>query len=135
MGDIEKSVVSTRDILDFSTCSLDDFLKNEKENLMYNDENEDTIFDEIKSLCEDKFQVDDHERTIEDILKEAEALINQPIGVQSYERTEHISCESTPLEIRNNLLDQYDYSTATNTLQDVSMRKEKKACVLALLSK
>lgn len=93
-----------------SNSSLIDFLNDEQEaNLL--DENQ--LFKEIgrlaslsSSTC--KLNVDDDDDlTIEELLKEAETLINQPIGVDNFT----LSCESTPLEIRNNVIDQYDYST------------------------
>lgn len=100
-----------------SNASLSDFLKQEE-----NCEDVDSIFDEISkltSLSENKYESADDSRTIEDILKEAEALINQPLGVSSNNQIfPSISTESTPLEIKNNILDQYDYST---TLHDVSI--------------
>lgn len=106
-----------------SNTSLNEFLKNEE-----NCENDDvdSIFDEIKqltSLSDNKFQFDNNDnRTIEDILREAESLINQPLimEVPSTKMQMSISCESTPIEMRNNILDQYDYSI---TLQDVSTKK------------
>lgn len=92
-----------------SNSSLIDFLNNEEEANI--DENQ--LFKEIgrlaslsSSTC--KLNVDDDDDlTIEELLKEAETLINQPIGVDNCT----LSCESTPLEIRNNVIDQYDYST------------------------
>lgn len=117
MDDINKNIESTNEVLEIiSNSSLSDFLKNEE-----NCEDVDSLFDEISklaSLGNDKYNTDDDSRTIEDILKEAEALINQPLGVESKTKFPTISCESTPLEIKNNILDQYDYSTTT--LHDVS---------------
>lgn len=117
MDDINKNTDNTTEVLDIiSNSSLHDFLKNEE-----NCEDVDSIFDEISkltSLSDDKYIAQDDNRTIEDILREAEVLINQPLGVESKNKFSSISCESTPLEIKNNLLDQYDYST---TLHDVSL--------------
>lgn len=103
-----------------SNTSLTDFLKNEE-----NCENDDdSIFDEISrqlTLSDNKFSFENDNRTIEDILKEAESLINQPLIMEkpSTKMPISISCESTPLEIKNNILDQYDYSI---TLHDVSTK-------------
>lgn len=93
-----------------SNSSLIDFLNNEEQS---NQIDENQLFKEIgrlaslsSSTC--KLNVDDDDDlTIEELLKEAETLINQPIGVDNFT----LSCESTPLEIRNNVIDQYDYST------------------------
>lgn len=100
-----------------SNTSLSEFLKNEE-----NCENDDvnSIFDEISrltSLSDNKFHFENDNRTIEDILKEAESLINQPLMEAVPVGIISISCESTPMEIRNNIVDQYDYSI---TLHDVS---------------
>jgi hypothetical protein len=117
MDDITKNV-ETNEVLEIiSNASLNDFLKNEE-----NCEDVDSIFDEIsKCLSDNKYNSHDDSRTIEDILKEAEALINQPLGVESKTtKFPTISCESTPCEIKNNILDQYDYSTS---LHDVSIAK------------
>lgn len=106
-----------KDVLEVaSNASLIDFLNNE-ENC---EENLDELFSEINrlaSLNNSKFNDDNDDRTIEELLKEAETLINQPIGEANYT----ISCESTPLEIRNGIIDQYDYSTVkTLSHPDVS---------------
>lgn len=117
MDDITKNIVKTNEVLEIiSNSSLNDFLKDEE-----NCEDVDSIFDEISKLTlgDKKYNTDDDSRTIEDILREAEALINQPLGVESKTKFSTISCESTPSEIKNNILDQYDYST---TLQDVSCK-------------
>lgn len=104
-----------------SNTSLSEFLKNEE-----NCENDDvdSIFDEISRQLnsDNKFPFENDNRTIEDILKEAESLINQPLimEVPSTKMPISISCESTPLEMKNNLLDQYDYSITT--LHDVSTK-------------
>lgn len=119
MNDIKKDVEIKNEVLDIiSNSSLSDFLKNEEN--CEDDSQIDSIFDEISKLTSlggaDKYCHDDG-RTIEDILKEAEALINQPLAVES---KPSISCESTPLEMKNNnFLDEYDYST---TLNDVSTK-------------
>lgn len=103
-----------------SNTSLTDFLNNEE-----NCESDvDSIFDEISrqlTLSDNKFAFENDNRTIEDILKEAESLINQPLIMEkpSTKMPISISCESTPLEIKNNILDQYDYSI---TLHDVSTK-------------
>lgn len=93
-----------------SNSSLIDFLNNEEE---ANQIDENQLFKEIgrlASLSSSRCKLnedDDDDLTIEELLKEAETLINQPIGVDNFT----LSCESTPLEIRNNVIDQYDYST------------------------
>lgn len=123
MDDIKVTKDNPIEMLEIiSNTSLNDFLKNEE-----NCENDDvdSIFDEISrqltSLSDNKFAFDNDNRTIEDILKEAESLINQPLimDVPSIKMPISISCESTPLEIKNNILDQYDYSI---TLHDVSTK-------------
>lgn len=118
MDDVHKSIETTSEVLEIiSNSSLSDFLKQEE-----NCEDVDSIFDEISklaSLGDTKYDTQDDSRTIEDILKEAEALINQPLGVESTKFSSSLSCESTPLEIKNNILDQYDYST---TIHDVSIK-------------
>lgn len=98
----------------FDTTSLIDFLKNEDKCDI------ESIFNEIRSLSSlnnSKMQLDDDEdRPIEEILREAETLINQPIGTDN-----SISCESTPIEMRQGLLDQYEKSTTIYHMQhDVS---------------
>lgn len=121
MTDTEVNVKNTNDVLD-SSISMDEFLKNE-ENCDDDENSIFSIFDEIKSLCDDKFQIDDGgDRTIEDILKEAEALINQPLGIPAQQKIikNSISSESTPLEMKSlEILDQYDYSIS---LHDVSRK-------------
>lgn len=109
-----------KDVLEIvSNTSLIDFLNNEE-----NCENFDELqlFSEINrlaSLNNSKFQPEDEERTIEELLKEAETLINQPIGTDNGNFT--ISCESTPIEMKTNILDRYDYSTVqTLSHPDVS---------------
>lgn len=103
-----------------SNTSLIDFLNNE-ENCEENID-EFKLFSEINrlaSLNNSKFDVNDDDRTIEELLKEAETLINQPIGGNGGNFT--ISCESTPIEIRYGNVDQYDYSTVkTLSHPDVS---------------
>lgn len=120
MGDIKNNIENTSEVLEIiSNSSLNDFLKNEE-----NCEDVDSIFDEISklaSLGDDRYNTNDDSRTIEDILKEAEALINQPLNVGIKTTFQSISCESTPLEIKNNVLDQYDYST-TLDVHDVSIK-------------
>ena len=100
-----------KDVLELvSNSSLIDFLNNEE----HCEENIDEVklFSEINrlaSLSNSKLNVDDDDdRTIEELLKEAETLINQPIGVDNRNFTS--SRQSTSLEIRNLVLDQYDYS-------------------------
>jgi arsenate reductase-like glutaredoxin family protein len=114
MDDKNSDLQSENEVLEIiSNPSLNEYLKNE------NDCDYDSIFDEISklsSLNEVRFHHQDDDRSIEDILREAQALISQPLVVSSKLNT--ISSESTPLEIKNNILDQYDYSTAT--LHDVS---------------
>ncbi|CAH1717163.1 unnamed protein product [Chironomus riparius] len=114
MDDIKVNKDTPIEMLEIiSNTSLSDFLKNEE-----NCENDDvdSIFDEISrqltSLSDNKFAFENDNRTIEDILKEAESLINQPLimDMPSIKMPISISCESTPLEIKNNILDQYDYS-------------------------
>lgn len=95
-----------------SNASLIDFLNNE-ENCEDNID-EFKLFSEINrlaSLNNSKFDVNDDDRTIEELLKEAETLINQPIGGDGGNFT--ISC--------GNRQDQYDYSTVkTLSHPDVS---------------
>ena len=124
MDDIKVNKDTPIEMLEIiSNTSLSDFLKNE-ENCESDDV--DSIFDEISrqltSLSDNKFAFENDNRTIEDILKEAESLINQPLimDMPSIKMPISISCESTPLEIKNNILDQYDYSI---TLLDVSTKK------------
>jgi hypothetical protein len=100
----------------FDTTSLIDFLKNEDKCDF------ESIFNEIRTLSSlnnsSKTQLDndDDDRPIEEILREAETLINQPIGTDN-----SISCESTPMEMRQGLLDQYEKSTTIYHIQhDVS---------------
>lgn len=104
-----------------SNTSLIDFLNNE-ENCEDNID-EFKLFSEINrlaSLNNSKYDVnDDEDRTIEELLKEAETLINQPIGGDGGNFT--LSCESAPIEIRHGTADQYDYSTVkTLSHPDVS---------------
>lgn len=122
MDDINKNMDNTSEVLEImSSSSLFDFMNNETMCLKEeNCQDVDSIFDEISrltSLNDKKYQCEDENRTIEEIIKEVETLINQPLVVSSNNKLSSISCESTPLEIRNNILDQYDYST---TLHDVS---------------
>lgn len=122
MSDTHINSVKRKDMLEIvSNSSLIDFLNNEENCEEKIDEFQ--LFSEINrlaSLNDRKFQDDDEDRTIEELLKEAETLINQPIGVDSGNVT--ISCESTPNEIRNGILDQYDYSTVkTLSHPDVSI--------------
>lgn len=117
----------TRDVLELvSNSSLIDFL-NDEENCENVDENQ--LFSEINrlaTLSNNKYESEDEDRTIEELLKEAETLINQPICVEEQQVPGNvsISCESTPLEIRHNLLDRYDYSTvmSTTSQHDVSSK-------------
>jgi argonaute-like protein implicated in RNA metabolism and viral defense len=117
MADRNSEITSENEVLDMiSNPSLREYLIYEK-----NEENLDSIFDEISKLTsssEIRYRPQDEDRSIEDILKEAQALISQPLVVSSNHKFNSISSESTPLEIKNNILDQYDYSTAT--LHDVS---------------
>lgn len=115
--------LSQKDVLELvSNSSLIDFLNNEENCDEKIDELQ--LFSEINrlaTLSDCKFNSEDDDRTIEELLKEAETLINQPIGVDSGNVT--ISCESTPSEIRNGILDQYDYSTIkTLSHPDVSVK-------------
>lgn len=123
MSDAHVSSVKRKDVLEIvSNSSLIDFLNNEENCEEKIDEIQ--LFSEISrlaSLNDRKYHDDDDDRTIEELLKEAETLINQPIGVDSGNVT--ISCESTPSEIRNGILDQYDYSTVkTLSHPDVSIK-------------
>lgn len=127
----------TRDILELvSNSSLIDFLTNEEtcENV---DENQ--LFSEINRLATlniNKYESEDEDRTIEELLKEAETLINQPICVEQEDQQQEvpnnitISCESTPLEIRNNLLDRYDYSTVMSATSQHDVSYSKKSFIL-----
>lgn len=120
MGDAQAKSESRRDVLEIvSNSSLIDFLNNE-ENCESVDENK--LFSEINRLaslhCE-KLESESDDRTIEELLKEAETLINQPIGAKSGDFT--ISSESTPLEIRNGVVDRYDYSTAKSLSQNLDV--------------
>lgn len=124
MDDTNKNMANTSEVLEImSTSSLYDFMQNE--NMCGKEEScedVDSIFDEISrlaSLNDKKYQCEDENRTIEEIIKEVETLINQPLVVSSNNKLSSISCESTPFEMRNNILDQYDYSITT--LQDVSL--------------
>lgn len=124
MGDTQAKSDGRRDVLEVvSNSSLIDFLNNE-ENCEENiDENQ--LFSEINRLASlhcDKLESESDDRTIEELLKEAETLINQPIGAKNGNFT--ISSESTPLEIRNGVVDQYDYSTVKSLSQnlDVSVK-------------
>lgn len=121
MDDAQVNSVNQKEVLDIvSNSSLIDFLNNEENCEEKIDEFQ--LFSEINRLAtlnNRKFPEDDDDRTIEELLKEAETLINQPIGVDSGNCT--ISCQSTPLEIRSGFLDQYDYSTVKTLSQpDVS---------------
>lgn len=127
MDDVNKNMDNTSEVLEImSSSSLYDFMQNET--LCYKEETSencdvDSIFDEISrltSLNDKKYQCEDENRTIEEIIKEVETLINQPLVVSSNNKLSTISGESTPFEIKNNILDQYDYSTTT-TLHDVSL--------------
>lgn len=101
-----------------SNASLMDFLNDEK----ICDKSIDSIFSEINRLSSlNNSKIDEHEdeRTIEEILKEAETLINQPI-VNELQVTQTISAQSTPYEMRNKIIDEFDYSTKTAINLDVS---------------
>jgi hypothetical protein len=118
MSDAHVDSDNQKDVLEIvSNTSLIDFLNNEEdcENV-----DEVQLFSEINrlaSLNSSKFPSESDDRTIEELLKEAETLINQPIGAEN----PTISCESTPIEIRDNIIDRYDYSTVhTLSHQDVS---------------
>lgn len=108
MDDAQMDSESHKDVLELvSNTSLIDFLN-------YEEDCDDvtTLFSEINrlaSLNSSKISCQDDDRTIEELLKEAETLINQPIGENPM-----ISCESTPIEIRNNIIDRYDYSTVNH---------------------
>lgn len=121
MGDAQVKSESGRDTLDIvSNSSLIDFLKIEEncdENI---DENQ--LFSEINRLASlhcDKLESESDDRTIEELLKEAETLINQPIGASS--RTFTIASGKTPSEIRNEFVDQYDYSTVKSLSQNIDV--------------
>lgn len=110
-----------KDMLELvSNTSLLDFLNNEESCESKVDEVQ--LFSEITrlaSLNNSKFQPEDDERTIEELLKEAETLINQPIGGENVNFS--LSHQSTPIEIRDNIIDRYDYSTVhTLSHHDVS---------------
>jgi hypothetical protein len=118
MGDQEKNNNNyDREVFDIiSNSSLNEFLKNEKEIV----DDVEVIFNEIASLTNSKAEtknLEGDERTIEDILKEAETLINLRINLK---QATTISCESTPDVMKNNILDQYDCSTTT-TIYEVSI--------------
>jgi hypothetical protein len=122
MDDAQVNSDNQRDGLDIvSNASLIDFLNNE-ENCEQNID-ELKLFTEINRLAtlnSSKFDDEHDDRTIEELLKEAETLINQPIGGVDANFT--ISCESTPLELRKGIIDQYDYSTnKTLSHPDVSL--------------
>lgn len=121
MDDAQENIVNLKEVFEVvSNSSLIDFLNNEENCEEKIDEVQ--LFSEINRLAtlnNSKFNENDDDRTIEELLKEAETLINQPIGVDIGDCT--ISCQSTPLEIKNGLLDQYDYSTVkTLSHPDVS---------------
>lgn len=126
MDDAHFISVNKRDIHEvISNSSLIDFLNNEENCEEKIDPLSETeLFSEISrlaSLNNRKLNNEDDDRTIEELLKEAETLINQPIGVDNKNVT--ISCESTPLEMRDGILDQYDYSTVKSLSQnDVSIK-------------
>lgn len=126
MDDAHFISVNKRDIHEvISNSSLIDFLNNEENCEEKIDPLSETeLFSEISrlaSLNNRKLNNEDDDRTIEELLKEAETLINQPIGVDNKNAT--ISCESTPLEMRDGILDQYDYSTVKSLSQnDVSIK-------------
>lgn len=116
MGDNLDSPSEVMEII--SNSSLYDFVRNEENCDL------DSLFSEITKLTkfsDDNFPSDEN-RAIEDILREAETLIRQPLALSSSNKlVTTISAESTPLEIKdNNILDQYDYST---TLHEVSIAK------------
>jgi len=125
MDNIHAKSDNKKDMNDLSNSSLIDFL-NIEENCegKIDSLSETELFSEISrlaSLNNRKLNDDDDDRTIEELLKEAETLINQPIGVDI--RNVTISCESTPMEMRGGVLDQYDYSTVKSLSQhDVSIR-------------
>lgn len=100
-----------------SNSSLIDFLNNE-ENCEENID-EFKLFSEINrlaSLNSSKYDINDDDRTIEEILREAETLINQPIGVD-----ETFTYENPSSEVQHGNADQYDYSTVkTLSHPDVS---------------
>lgn len=126
MGDIHANSANKRDVHELvSNSSLIDFLNNEENCEEKIDSLSETeLFSEISrlaSLNNRKLNGDDDDRTIEELLKEAETLINQPIGVET--RNVTISCESTPKEIKEGFLDQYDYSTVKSlSHHDVSKK-------------
>lgn len=117
MNDSKVNSDEPRDVLELiSNSSLIDFLTNEQS---CNNLDENQLFSEINrlaSLNSSKYESEDEDRTIEELLKEAETLINQPIGeVPSVPGRYTNSCESAPLEIRHNTLVRYDYSTVMST--------------------
>jgi arsenate reductase-like glutaredoxin family protein len=122
MADAPVNSDRARDALEIaSDSSLIDFLNIEDN--CEDDLSETELFSEISrlaSLSNNKLSDDKDDRTIEELLREAETLINQPIIVEHVNCT--ISCESTPLELRHGIVDQYDYSTIkTLSHPDVSL--------------
>jgi len=111
MTDAQADSEPKKELLDVvSNSSLIDFLSNE-ENCAENPLDEAQLFSEISrlaSLNSDKFNDEGDDRTIEELMKEAETLINQPIGAHNDNFI--ISSQNNPVEMRNGALDQYDYS-------------------------
>lgn len=121
MGDTQAKSESQRDVLDIaSNSSLIDFLKIEENCEETIDETQ--LFSEINRLASlhcDKLESDSDDRTIEELLREAETLINQPIGAKNGNFT--ITSEITPLEIGNGVVDQYDYSTVKSSSHNIDV--------------
>lgn len=123
MADAQANSEPKKELLDVvSNSSLIDFLSNE-ENCEENPLDEAQLFSEINrlaSLNSDKFNDESDDRTIEELLKEAETLINQPIG--AHNGTFPISNQNIQMDMRDGALDQYDYSTNhTLSHHDVSL--------------
>lgn len=119
---MDNNIENPSEVLEvMSNPSLYDFMENEE-----NCENFTFLFSEITKLrLSDVNYQSEENRTIEDILKEAETLINQPVMVSSNHKLSSISSESTPMEIKNNILDQYDYSTnSTNSTLNNEVSKK-----------
>lgn len=111
MADAQANSEPRKELLDVvSNSSLIDFLSNEEN--CENPLDEAQLFREINRLAtlnSDKFNDEGDDRTIEELLKEAETLINQPIG--AHNGTFTTSSQNIHMEMRNGALDQYDYST------------------------
>lgn len=121
MADAQLNSEPKKELLDVvSNSSLIDFLSNE-ENCEENPLDEAQLFSEINrlaSLNSDKFNDESDDRTIEELLKEAETLINQPIGAHNGTNPN----QNIHVDMRDGALDQYDYSTNhTLSHHDVSL--------------